>query len=212
MGPSLPTHVELLHWNGRFRYADEKALTDVLDHCEAPRIEYYHPWGWWARLDCKKEIDTALCGPVLILRYGDHPDAGLHQEQTIGMRELSYHLFHARSENFYIVLPEETFIPDTNNALPKFNWQMTTPVSLKEVAEAEYDSKVIALTSCTFIETRMLDLIDRVSWELGGIHYRGYYGPALPVAMAASILLDKLSTPKREKFSWEIESNNVYQT
>ncbi len=63
MGPSLPVHVELLHWNGRFRYADEKALTSVVDHRKVC-VEYYHPWGWWARLDCEKEIDTVLHSPL----------------------------------------------------------------------------------------------------------------------------------------------------
>ena len=211
MGPSLPTHVELVHWNGRFRYADEKALTNVVDHRKA-RIEYYHPWGWWARLDCEKEINTSVCGPLLILRYGDHPEAGLHQEQTIGMRELSYNLFHAGSENFYIVLPEGIFIPDTNNALHKFNWQVETPVSLEEIKQVEYDTQVIAMASCTLIGGRMKDIIDRVSWELGGDHFKGWYWSVLPVAMEASILHKVPENGVHEKQlvgSFEI---NVYQT
>lgn len=190
MGPSLPTHVKLLYWNGQFRYADKKALMDVLDYRRAPQVQFYHPWGLWATMDCEKEIDAAVCGPLLILRFGDHPDAGLHLELTIGLRELSYQLFHAGSENFYIVLPKETFIPDSNNAMSRFGWGLNTPVSFKEFEEAESDSRLIALCTCSCLH-------DIISWELGGaVHFRGRYGPDLPVSMAAAILRGELEGEK----------------
>lgn len=215
MGPSLPTHVEVLYWNGRFRYADEKGLTDVLDCRKVSRVQYYHPWGWWATLDCEKYIDATLIGPLLILRHGDHPEAGLHLEQTIGMRELSYQLFNARTQNFYIVLPEETFIPDTYNALSRFGWGMKTSVTDEEFKEAEYDSLVIALASWAPLTKRLTCLVDRISWELGGVHFEGAYGPDLPVSMAASVYRKELKLSRNGQFHvyqkyrdpcfWEIE-------
>ncbi len=104
------------------------------------------------------------------------------------MRELSYKLFHAESENFYLVLPEGIFIPDTDNALPKFSWEVPSPVSREEIKQAEYDTHVIAMASFRLFRKRMKDITDRVSWDLGGVHFKGWHCSILPVAMEASIL------------------------
>lgn len=60
-GPSLPTHVEILYWNGHFRYADELELTTILDP-RMNKVEYYHPWGLWNQFDCYAEINVELIG------------------------------------------------------------------------------------------------------------------------------------------------------
>ncbi len=166
-------------------------------------VEYYHPWGWWARLDCEKEIDTALHGPLLILRHGNHPtEVGLHRERTIGMRELSYKLFHAESKNFYLVLPEGICMPDTDNALPKFSWEVPHPVSREDIKQAEYDSHVIAMASFRLFGRRMKDITDRVSWELGGVHFKGWQRSILPVAMEARLFYARFRKMMMTKTKW----------
>lgn len=126
------------------------------------RVEYYHPWGLWARLDCNAEINAEVIGPLLVLRVGDHPrySGPSHRELTIGMRQLSYKLFTAGTQVFYRVL--SNYVPcDTENALSKWGWGLDTTPSESDYQQAEHDSLCIATASCS-------DDNDVISRELGG--------------------------------------------
>ena len=127
------------------------------------RVEYYHPWGFWARLDCHANVNIEVMGvPLLVLRFADHPNYSgpSHKELTIGMRQLSYKLFHARIQVLYRVL--SNYVPcDTDNTFAKWGWGLDTLPSESDYQQAEHDSYCIARSSFT-------DDDDIISHELGG--------------------------------------------
>ncbi|KJA14755.1 hypothetical protein HYPSUDRAFT_208435 [Hypholoma sublateritium FD-334 SS-4] len=160
-GPSLPTHLEILYWNGNFRYADVPELNSILDP-RMNKVEFYHPWGFWNQFDCHAQINVKLIGPLLVLRFGDHPpySGPSHKELTIGMRQLSYKLFHTRTKVLYRVLSD--YVPcDTENVFSKWGWGLDTTPSESDYQQAEDDSLRIAIASCR-------DVDDIISRELGG--------------------------------------------
>ena len=142
------------------------------------KVEFYHPWGFWNQFDCHAEINVAVIGQLLILRFGDHPSySGVnHQELTTGLRELTYKLFTTPDlKVLYRVLAD--YMPhDTEGVLSKWGWGLDTTPSELDYEQAEYDSMRIALASC-------LDQNDIISVILGGKWFlKDGYGRAVAPA------------------------------
>lgn len=141
------------------------------------KVEFYHPWGFWNQFDCHAEINVAVIGPLLILRFGDHPtySGPNHQELTTGLRELAYKLFTTPHLNVLYRVPADYMPRDTEGVLSKWGWGLDVTPSESEYEQAEYDSMRIALVSC-------LDQDDIISVILGGKWFLkdGYGRPVVP--------------------------------